>query len=241
MGGFVIVRQLLWQLFKLFFPPACPLCSRTLPNDSPKIFCADCWSGFRPLSDAHCPLCALPFTGISNSSHLCGRCIKQLPTYEKVYAVGLYETSLRRAIHQFKFNHKVSLDRSLGKLLEQAVDSNLHIDLVVPVPLHRKRLQQRNYNQALLLAREFARIRKVPVANDLLLKVNETNSQQGLSAKERVKNLQGAFTLQGAITGKTILLVDDVMTTGATVETCSQVLIAGGAVKIYVAVIGRAA
>ena len=159
----------------------------------------------------------------------------------KVYAVGLYEQSLRHAIHQFKFNGKVGLDRPLGKLLEQAIDADLHIDLLVPVPLQRKRLRQRSYNQALLLAREVARIRKMTVANDLLVKIRETESQQGLSAKERVKNLQGSFKLQKNLSGQKVLLIDDVMTTGATVAACSRVLIEGGAAKVYVAVIGRAA
>jgi len=240
-GGFPGIRQFLWPLFKHFFPPACPLCGDTFPIDYSNVFCADCLAGFKPLPDAHCPLCSLPFSGISNSSHFCGRCVQQPPTYAKVYAVGLYDQSLRRAIHQFKFNRQVGLDRSLGVLLEQRVDSDLKIDLVVPVPLHRKRLQQRSYNQALLLAREFARIRKLPMAKNLLLKGHETVSQQGLSAKERVKNLQGAFNLQGTVPGGTILLIDDVMTTGATVEACSRVLVEGGATKVYIAVIGRAA
>ena len=241
MGGFPSIKQLLLLLFKQFFPPACPLCSHTFPSDYSDVFCPSCLAGFNPLPAAHCSLCSLPFAGEFNSSHMCGRCIKQSPAYTQVYAVGLYEQSLRRAIHQFKFNHKVGLDRSLGALLEQGVASNLHIDLVVPVPLHRKRLQQRSYNQALLLAREFARIRKLPVAKDLLLKICETESQQGLSAKERVMNLQGAFKLQGTVSGRAILLVDDVMTTGATVEACSQLLLAGGAEVVYIAVIGRAA
>ena len=229
------------SLFKAFFPPACPLCSRTLTKDHYAVFCGSCLDGFRSLPDAKCPLCALPFSGISNSSHLCGRCIKQPPAYAKVYAVGLYEQSLRHAIHQFKFNGKVGLDRPLGKLLEQAIDVDLNIDLIVPVPLQRKRLQQRSYNQALLLAREVASIRKLPVANDLLVKILETESQQGLSAKERVKNLQGSFELQKNLSGQNILLIDDVMTTGATVAACSRVLAEGGAAKVYVAVIGRAA
>ena len=241
MEGFPDIRRLLLQLFKQFFPPACPLCAHTLPNDWTEVFCDDCLTGFRPLPVAHCPLCSLPFSGTSNNSHLCGRCIKQPPAYTKVYAVGLYEHSLRRAIHQFKFNRKVGLDRPLGILLDQAIDNDLSVDLVVPVPLHRKRLQQRNYNQALFLAREFAGIRKLPVAKNLLVKMSETKSQQGLSAKERVKNLQGVFALQGDVSGKTILLVDDVMTTGATVESCSQVLLAAGAEAVYVAVVGRAA
>ena len=241
MGGFPDIRPLLFLLFKQFFPSACPLCGHTFPNDWTDVFCDSCLTGFKLLPDAHCSLCSLPFVGTFNSSHLCGRCIKHTPAYAKVYAVGLYENSLRRAIHQFKFNRKVGLDRPLGKLLEQTVASDLSIDLVVPVPLHRKRLQQRSYNQALLLAREFAKIRKLPVAKDLLVKVSETESQQGLSAKERVKNLQGAFALQGAVSGMTILLIDDVMTTGATVESCSQMLLAAGAEAVYVAVVGRAA
>ncbi|MFK5925438.1 MAG: double zinc ribbon domain-containing protein, partial [Desulfuromusa sp.] len=156
MGGVPGIRQLLLLLFKQFFPPACPLCGHTFPSAAGNEFCPDCLVGFKPLPDAHCPLCSLPFTGKSNSSHLCGRCIKHPPAYAKVYAVGFYDQSLRHAIHQFKFNHKVGLDRSLGKLLEKIVDKNLKFDLVVPVPLHRNRLQQRGYNQALLLAREFS-------------------------------------------------------------------------------------
>ncbi len=165
----------------------------------------------------------------------------QPPSYVKVYAVGVYEQSLRQAIQRFKFNGGIGLDRSLGRLLEQTIDADLSIDLVIPIPLHRKRLQQRSYNQALLLAREFAGIRTLTVVNDLLLKIRETESQLGLSAKERMKNLQGAFALQRKVSGKKILLVDDVMTTGATVETCSRVLLEGGAAEIRVAVIGRAA
>lgn len=155
--------------------------------------------------------------------------------------MGLYDSSLRHAIHQFKFNGKVGLDRSLGSLLEQAIASDLKVDLVVPVPLQKKRLQQRSYNQALLLAREVARIRSLPLSNNLLIKVRETESQQGLSAKNRVKNLCGAFQLHENLSGQKILLIDDVMTTGATVATCSQVLLEGGAAEVYVAVIGRAA
>jgi ComF family protein len=125
--------------------------------------------------------------------------------------------------------------------LEQVIASDLKIDLVVPVPLQQKRLQQRSYNQALLLAREVARIRRLPLKNNLLIKVRETESQQGLSAGDRVKNLHGAFQLEEDLSGERILLIDDVMTTGATVATCSQVLIEGGAAEVYVAVIGRAA
>ncbi|WP_321368871.1 ComF family protein [uncultured Desulfuromusa sp.] len=155
--------------------------------------------------------------------------------------MGFYDQSLRRAIHHFKFSGKISLDRSLGVLLDRAVARDLSLDLVVPVPLHHKRLQQRSYNQALLLAREFSRNRKLPLAADRLIKIKATESQQGLSAKQRAENLHGAFKLQGSVSGATVLLIDDVLTTGATVEACSQVLLAGGAKAVFVAVVGRAA
>lgn len=241
LGDPLEIKSLLLSLFKQFFPPACPLCGQTLPSGYDDPFCITCLNGFKSIPPAHCFHCSLPFTGASRSSHLCGRCTKQLPAYAKVFAVGLYEGSLRQAIHQFKFNSKVGLDQSLGILLEQAVAADLNIDLVIPVPLHRKRLQQRSYNQALLLAREFSKIRRLPLSQDLLLKLEETEPQQNLSAKKRFENLQGVFSLHNSIYGKTILLIDDVMTTGATVDACSQILLRGGAVLVYVAVIGRAA
>ncbi len=235
------IKKFLLSLLRIFFPPACPLCGTTFKNDYSDTFCTECLNGFNALPRAHCPRCSLPFTGQSNSAHVCGRCITSPPDYAKVYAVGLFEASLRHSIHQFKFNGRVGLDRPLGRLLEQAVASDLEVDLVVPVPLQRKRLRQRCYNQALLLAREVARIRKWPLHDSLLVKVRETVSQQGLSAGERVRNLHGAFQLQEELSGQKILLIDDVMTTGATVAACSQVLIKGGASEVYVAVIGRAA
>ncbi|WP_092349296.1 ComF family protein [Desulfuromusa kysingii] len=241
MGGFPSIKTFFLLLFKQLFPPACPLCGRPLSATDTDVLCDDCLAGFTPIPSSHCPLCALPFTGKSNRPHLCGRCIRNRPAYEKVYSVGLYDQSLRRAIHHFKFNRKVGLDRSLGVLLEREVEADLPLDVVIPVPLHHKRLQQRSYNQALLLAREFAKIRNLPVLTDLLLKVKETQSQQGLSAKQRATNLQGAFAIQRSIENATVLLIDDVLTTGATADACCQVLLTGGAKAVYVAVIGRAA
>lgn len=241
MGGIPGFKSSFFQLLKIVFPPACPLCLETLPENWNDDFCARCLAGFKPLPSAHCSRCALPFTATENSSHLCGRCLSSSPTYLKVYAYGLYEATLRQAVHQFKFNHKVGLDRSLGKLLEQAIDSDLKIDLVLPVPLQEKRLQQRSYNQALLLVRDVARRRKWRVDNRLLAKVKETLPQHDLPAKQREKNLLGAFHLERQLAGEHILLIDDVMTTGATVSACSKVLLDGGAGSISVAVIARAA
>lgn len=232
-------RSVTWLLAQLF-PPACPLCSRTFPADWAEPFCADCLSGFRILPTAHCTCCALPFQAQENSAHLCGRCSSKQPPFKKVHAVGWYDSSLRDAIHRFKYNQRIGLDRPLATLLNRAIPLDVVVDLIVPVPLHRQRLQQRNYNQALLLARELACCRRLPVAAELLLKTAETVAQQQLSARERERNLSQVFTVQRKLRGERILLVDDVMTTGATVSACSKALLAVGAATVEVAVVGRA-
>lgn len=232
-------RSLAWLLAQLF-PPACPLCSQTFSAGWTDPFCSDCLPGFLPLPAAHCPCCALPFAATENSAHLCGRCLKQPPPFRKVHALGRFDSSLRDAVHRFKFNDRVGLDRPLGTLLDRVIPTDIDIDLIVPVPLHRRRLQERSYNQALLLARELARRRQRPVAVDRLLKSAETAAQQGLPARERERNLHRVFHVQPPLHGERVLLVDDVMTTGATVRACSRVLLDAGATAVEVAVIGRA-
>lgn len=221
-------------------PPACPLCSQTFPVNWQAPFCSDCLSGFLPLPKAHCSCCALPFTGSSNSTHLCGSCIDRPPPFEKVHTIGCFDSSLREAIHQFKFNQRIGLDRPLGILLNRSLPIDSSFELIVPVPLQRRRLRQRSYNQSLLLARELARHQHLPVATDLLVKKTETVPQQELSARQRERNLSQVFAVQRQLKGERVLLVDDVMTTGSTVRACSQALLSAGAGVVQVAVVGRA-
>lgn len=241
MGGFPHINRLVTRLVKTVFPPACPVCLTTLSVGQAGPFCSTCLAGMPPLTGACCSCCSLPFTGSENSSHLCGRCLLKAPSFNHVYAFGYYEQILRQAIHQFKFNDKVGLDRYLAGLIESVIDSSLAVDFVVPVPLQRKSLQRRSYNQALLLARELARIRGWRVESRLLEKIRETAPQHNLSARQREQNLLEAFDVRFSLSGEHILLVDDVMTTGVTVSVCSDVLIAAGAGQVDVAVIARAA
>lgn len=227
-------------MFKIFFPPACPLCLQTLPQESALPFCRECERGITPLAAARCLCCALPFAGSENSSHLCSRCLVDKPPYRKVFCYGHYQGRLRDAIHQFKFEGKVGLDRALGGLVSQAIDSRLQYDLIVPVALHPESLRSRSYNQALLLAREVARLRRWRVDHRLLRKVRETRAQHDLTAGQRTKNLRGAFQVTGDVSKARILLVDDVLTTGATATACCQALLAAGAEGVDVGVVARA-
>ena len=222
-------------------PPACPLCHRVLDAAARGSFCHICTVSMCPLPAAHCPRCALPFVHSSaSSSHLCGRCILDPPAFSATYAAALYEGQLRLAIQRFKFHQHPNLDRPLAVLLERTLPADLDVDLLVPVPLHGGRLRERTYNQALLLARELSRMRGVPTSAEVLLKNRATEPQQTLSAVQRRQNLCDAFQLDRDVEGKRILLVDDVMTTGVTVDLCSRTLLKGGAAKVEVAVVGRA-
>ncbi len=232
--------QVMLDLLKQLLPPACPLCSQTLPTAWSEPFCADCLAQICSLPTGRCSCCALPFAATESSTHLCARCIKQPPVFQAVYALGLYQGALRTAIHQFKFNHRVLLDRALGELLNRVIPAAVEPDLLVAVPLAKKRLQGRSFNQSLLLARELARYRRRPVVVDLLVKQNETLPQQNLVAAERQRNLQGVFHCRKQLAGERILLVDDVMTTGATLRACSETLRRAGAGEIQAAVLARA-
>jgi len=230
-------------LIDLFFPPLCLLCHAPR-GESPDLYlCNRCLDGCLPLTSPCCPRCALPFATIGGGDHVCGECLLHPPDFAWTVAAGLYEETLRHAIHRFKFDGSLALDCSLARLLDtawQRTAPDWTPDLLVPVPLHPRRLGQRTYNQALLIARELGRSRQLPVDAYLLLRVLPTVAQAGLTARERHRNLLGAFALTRPLSGERILLVDDVMTTGTTARICATALRAGGAGEVGLAVLARA-
>ncbi len=196
----------------------------------------DCWEKIAPYSGPSCSICATPLA--SEYSTVCGECIKNEPPFAKVLNYGLYSGALAEAIHRMKFYGIRRLAIPLGKLL-----LNLEIpavDGIVPVPLSKKCLRQREFNQTLLLSKVISKKLKMPLYMDILLKKKDTPPQIGLSAKERTKNLKGAFEVRGNINNLRLLLLDDVMTTGATARECSKALIKAGAEEVIVVTLARA-
>jgi ComF family protein len=164
--------------------------------------------------------------------------MKKRPPFSKVIFYGLYEGILAEAISQMKFHGLKRLSKTLGTLL---LDLELPvIDGILPVPLSVKGLRERGFNQALLMARVLSKSLQVPLFMDILWKKKETLPQIGLSKKERSTNLKKAFEVKGNIKGLRLLLVDDVMTTGATVTECSKVLMNAGAQEVIVLTLARA-
>ena len=227
----------------LFFPPLCLLCHAPRGESPDPFLCRCCLGGCLPVTSPCCPRCALPFATIGGGDHVCGECLLQPPDFAWTVAAGLYEEALRHAIHRFKFDGSLALDRPLAHLLDtawQRTAPDWTPDLLVPVPLHPRRLGQRTYNQALLIACELGRSRQLPVDARLLVRVLPTVAQAGLTARERHRNLRGAFALTRSLAGEKILLVDDVMTTGTTARICATALRAGGAGEVGLAVLARA-
>jgi ComF family protein len=227
----------------LLLPAACLLCGERLPPAAPATaFCPDCRDGMPQPAPARCPVCAIAHRSLTPSLHHCEACLRQPPPFARVHAVGPYTGALQEAIQRFKYQGQLPLERPLGKLLADTVlaAGGRRPDLLVPVPLHLHRLRERGYNQSLQLARQLGRQLKAPVTPGLLQRTRATTSQQGLDAVTRGSNLRGAFAATAPLHGRHLLLVDDVMTTGATVRECAEVLRKAGAVSVEIAVLGRA-
>lgn len=234
------LQHLTGRLVEELFPPACPFCLTTLPARHRHPICPQCMQHLLPLPEGRCTCCALPFRSPESSPHLCSDCLTRLPPWQQVYAYGAYQGDLKRAVLDFKFNGRVVYDRALTTLLDRAVPADLAIDLVIAVPLHVQTLKCRGYNQAQLIADELCRQRSWPGAKGLLIKDRMTVAQHELNATDRRANLRNAFRLSRPVKANHILLVDDVMTTGATASTCAKLLLSSGVQQVSVAVIARA-
>jgi len=172
----------------------------------------------------------------------CQECSKKRRSFRYVRVLTPFDHTVQKIIHLLKYNRKRSLGTRLGRMLAVSLlhDSRTNdVDLVVPVPLHKSRLRERGYNQSYFLAQPIGKDLSKPVRDDLLVRVKRTRSQTDLSPTERVKNVSEAFKVKrpDEVRGRKVMLVDDVITTGATVEACSRALLEGGAIDVVVAAV----
>jgi len=240
------------QLIDLLYPPRCALCGEFLWQDHREdgnrsvCFCEACLADFRKVLSPLCPVCGVPFLSGLAQDRVCEECLRKRPFYDAAAAPFLYEGSLMRAIHLFKYEAKSSLAGSLGPMLAefaQAWPKPGHCPVIVPVPLHSKRLRERGFNQSLLLARHVAESLGAQIDFLALRRVRYTTPQTGLGKKERKKNVRKAFQVvePSVFKGRTVLLVDDVATTGNTLDECARVLKRSGCKKVYGLTLARAA
>ncbi len=200
-----------------------------------------------------CLRCGLPFESSHAIDHLCGDCMSQPPSYAEARAAGIYQGALRSTIHQLKYKGRERLARPLGRLLWATLCKYWaaeQFDKVIPVPLHPTRLRKRGFNQAQALIREWPRLamrdRLRPpeewIAPRLLVRHRPTEPQTGLKRDRRMENLRSAFRVTGKqrIRNRSILIVDDVLTTGTTADACAQTLLNAGAKDVRVLTLARA-
>ena len=224
------------------FPPRCLSC-RALIRRNPDFFCASCEARWPVLKPPYCSRCARPFESSEETSHLCGECLVSERSCAQVHATALYEGVLLNLIQRLKYHREERLAHFLGQRMGRDFCSRENdFDLIVPAPLYRDRLRERGYNQALLLAREVGCHLKKPVEAFVLSRARAAPPQTTLKGDERRKNLKGAFLVRcpKKVEEKRILLVDDVYTTGTTVEEASRTLLKAGAARVEALVLARA-
>ena len=238
-------RRLLASLAASVYPDLCPLCRAPLPH-SGSSFCAQCEASLVPISHPFCPRCGKPFASKLGGDHPCGDCyLHPRPPFSRARAYGLYQGPLAEGIRRLKYQAEFSLVCGLAAILEEAFEgafSEEKYDLLIPVPLHRRRLRSRGFNQAILLSRGLARRYGLRLDCHNLQRIRDTAPQYGLTAPQREKNVKGAFALQRPelVAGRRVLLVDDVYTTGATAKECARVLKRAKAAGIDVLTLARA-
>lgn len=213
-------------------PQDCFLCAAA-SGDS--LLCPTCSAGLPYLSAERCPLCALPTPGAA----VCGACLKQAPHFDATRAVFRYEFPVDRLIQSLKYAHRLASANFLGRALAQLA-APLHPGLVLPVPLAPARLAERGFNQALELARPLSRALGAPLELSRIHRRRDTAPQASLPWKERKRNIRHAFECDMDLSGKTVLVVDDVMTTGATLDELARTLKAHGAARVENCVLARA-
>jgi ComF family protein len=235
------LRQIGRAVIDGVLPPRCLACSEIV--DQPDALCGRCWGGMTFFAPPWCALCGLPFPHPIEEDALCGACARERPAWDQARAVLRYDKHSRSLLLRFKHGDQTHVAGAFGRWMHRAGGEVLAgADLLVPVPLHWTRLFRRRYNQAALLAHAIRAAGGPDVAADWLVRRRRTPVQGHLGPLARERNVRGAFAMRARcnVAGKRLVIIDDVMTTGATVEECARVLRRAGASFVGVLTLARA-
>ena len=242
--------NVLKTLMDLIYPPRCPLCQAFL-QDQPASrggrelpFCKACFKDFKEIKSPICSLCGRPFSDGIEQDRVCEDCLRKRPSFDMARAPFLYDGALMTAIHELKYAQRSHLADSLGSLLASFAQTwigEMEGLLVMPVPLHPRRLRARGFNQSLLLARAVASKTRADLDFLSLRRIRFTKPQTELRSEERKRNVRKAFEVvhPQVVKGRTVLLVDDVATTGSTLNECTKALKRSGADSVLCLVLAR--
>ena len=236
------VHPLLAPVVDLVFPPRCPLCGAGLAVQTG--LCAECWGGLAVPGEPSCATCQRPLEAGTSAGTLCAPCLAQKPRHDGIAAGTLYNDTSRRLVLALKHGHRIALAPLLARLIAAQVPPQVGPGwLVIPVPLHRWRLWSRGFNQSALLARELAARTRADLLVDGLIRTKRTPPLGSLGRSARSRALAGAIVLNprraGQLASAKVLLVDDVLTSGATSDACIRALKRGGAERVVLACFAR--
>ena len=229
----------------IFFPSFCELCSSLLELPEEKIICQSCWEKMIPFTGSYC-LCCGRFFEAGVEPHLCPDCVQKRPPFSCHRSYGRYGGRLKDAILLYKYRKFQILGGDFARIVHRVLGKDENIwwkaDFIIPVPLHPKRQKKRGFNQAQVIAQELARLSGVEIADDVLVKVKNAPPQTFLELEERAENVSGAFSVvnKRKIRRKVVILVDDVFTTGSTLNECSSVLKRSGVGEVRALTLAQA-
>src|SRR5690349_22298898 len=223
-------------------PPTCLACR--VPIAETAGLCARCWTQAGFIERPYCERLGTPFPADYGGELISPAALASPPAYGRARAAARYSDVARDLIHMMKYGDRMDLVHALGRWMARAGGELLSdADALVPVPLHWRRLWQRRFNQSSALAHAISRVSKVPVMDEVLLRARATQPQFGLPREQRAENVQGAFKVPKEkrieVKGKKLVLIDDVLTTGATADACTKILLRAGALRVDVLVLAR--
>ena len=221
----------------IFYPKVCPICQEPLGRDRNGecyTVCVDCREGLVDITDMHCLKCGKE---LLTEGEYCHDCQTRNHIYTQGVAVFRYTQGMKQSIYRYKYKNKREYAAFYGKEMYRVSKDLLrlwNIDAIVPVPLHESKQRMRGYNQAELMARELSAYTGIPMVSNMLLRARKTTPMKELDDKQRVKNLKNAFIIsQNIVNYRKVLLVDDIYTTGATMDACAKCLKAHGVSDVY--------
>jgi ComF family protein len=234
-------RTVFARTLDVALPQLCPSCRETVVGEG---LCASCWSRLSFIAPPYCARLGIPFPFDPGSGTLSIEAMSDPPAYNRARAAVRFEETARTLVHALKYGDRLDLAPIMGRWMANAGrELTADADLLVPVPLHWRRQWARRFNQSALLADVVAKVSGLKVAHRALMRVKPTAQQVGLARAERAVNVQGAFRVrprgQGEVRGRRLILVDDVLTSGATLETCARTLLRAGAAQVDVLVFAR--